>query len=91
MPVVVAALARSPSVRRPTDYTKIKPSKLDALEGLPEESERLGEGYVDKKVLQKDGSSRWVRVYASMALYSFILHPQMFRVTVTPCRAVEIK
>ena len=64
MPVVVAALSRSNAARRPTNNTvKIKSSTLDnVLEGLPEESERLGEGYVDKKVLQKDGSSRWVRV-----------------------------
>ena len=78
MPVVVAGLSGS-ARRRPSRKGFVQETSIDQtsvnldrtiLEELPAEPERLGTGLVDKKVLQKDGSSRWVCVFVASILAS---------------------
>ena len=65
MPVVAAGLVAGSSSahkRRGSAFSQNfgkQASRVGAVDDLPALDERLGEGRVDKKVLQKDGSSRW--------------------------------
>ena len=65
MPVVAAGLVAGSSSahkRRGSAFSESlgqHVSRVGVVDDLPALDERLGEGRVDKKVLQKDGSSRW--------------------------------